>query len=403
MENKLEIKENEDIDLSKDKNTTLSMRTKESLKSTFKAIEGQTDNDKLVYLLELYEKFANTRDNFNIDNNLDIIEKACNTLKSQIVAISSAVNQQEKHLHEKYIEGVANEMKILKGQIEQEELLNTEIINLKVELEQIKINKSKEIELLQESFEEKEIIILEYKNKIEVLEHENKDLINNNSIIVSKENDYINKLREKDVEINAKELELNKLKHGYENNLNSLENKYKEEIKILEKERQSNEKKFEVNIKDLEKSNAVYESKINSLETHVTNLSDENKQLKIDMEKIRKDAKEEVYKIEKEYKIESKSLETEIKNVEDKFNKSEIEKAKLSSKIENLESNSKMLHEELNGLKQDIKDREELLKSRDAEINKLNISLDNLNKENRKILKEKEKLIKEIGNIKDNK
>ena len=47
-----------------DKNAKLQVRTKASLVNEFKSIEGTTDNDKLVKLLELYRRFESTRDKF---------------------------------------------------------------------------------------------------------------------------------------------------------------------------------------------------------------------------------------------------------------------------------------------------------------------------------------------------
>ena len=84
-----------------DKNAKLQVRTKASLVSEFKNIEGVTDNDKLVKLLELYRKFESTQDKFNVDNNLDVIDKAIATLNSQLNAIVTSVNQYERSLNER--------------------------------------------------------------------------------------------------------------------------------------------------------------------------------------------------------------------------------------------------------------------------------------------------------------
>ena len=60
----------EEVNIDQDKPTTLSVRTKESLKIAFKEINGNTDNDKLIKLLELHEEFQRTEDKFTIGTNL---------------------------------------------------------------------------------------------------------------------------------------------------------------------------------------------------------------------------------------------------------------------------------------------------------------------------------------------
>lgn len=286
------ISTNEQIQLIEDKNTSLSMRTKESLKTEFKAIEGCTDNDKLVKLLELYRKFQTTQDKFNIDTNLDVIEKAFNTMKSQLNAITSNVNQYERTLNEKYIVDVADEMKLLKEQIESEEVLNARIITLK-----------KELELLSKRFEEKESIVLQSKEKIETLETNNKTLINKNSDLVHKESEYINQLREKDKEINTKDLEKAKLMNEYEIKIKSLEKQYKE-----------------------------------------------------DKEQLEKQHREDIKQLKEEHRNEIKVLEKEVLEVKDMNNAIAIEKAKLDAKIENLEANVNILNKNKESLEMKIID-----------------------------------------------
>jgi len=75
MENNIVNATNEQIELIEDKSANLSMRTKESLKAEFKNVDGATDNDKLVRLLELHRKFQATQDKFSIDTNLDVIDE----------------------------------------------------------------------------------------------------------------------------------------------------------------------------------------------------------------------------------------------------------------------------------------------------------------------------------------
>lgn len=297
---RLENATNEQIELIEDKNTNLSMRTKESLKAEFKNVDGATDNDKLVRLLELHRKFQATQDKFSIDANLDVIDKAFNTITSQLKAISSGVNQYERTLNETYIVDVADEMKLLKEQIESEEVLNARIINLE-----------KELELLNKRAEQNIKIVEDSKIKIEQLEASNKNYIALNSELVSKENNYINQLREKDNTINFKDVENNNLVNDYENKLKSLEEQYKANIVDLEKEQMK---------KDLE---------IDNLKNNILNIEKQSEKLGNEIEALRKEHKKDIKDIEKEYKA-------ELKEATLKANKLEIDIVNKDNEIEAL-------------------------------------------------------------------
>lgn len=293
-----------------DKNTILTIRTKESLKETFKNIDANTDNEKLISLLEIYKKFQDTQEKFNISMNLDSIEKAFNTIKSQVLAIETATNQYERTLNQTYIVDIADEMKLVKEQIENEEILNAKITNLEKSLE----TSTKELE-------DKEQIILQNKEKIENLEVDNNKYIALNNELVSKESDYVNQLREKDNEINSKRLEINQLVNTYEEKMKSLEEQYK-----------ANLKEFEDKLIEYDKVKLVIENKIENLLNNISNLDNENKELKDNVERLRKEHKLEIKELEKEHK-------SEIKELEKNNNILILEKTKLEAQIENLEKN----------------------------------------------------------------
>lgn len=309
---RLENATNEQIELIEDKNTNLSMRTKESLKAEFKNIDGATDNDKLVRLLELHRKFQATQDKFSIDANLDVIDKAFNTITSQLKAISSGVNQYERTLNETYIVDVADEMKLLKEQIESEEVLNARIINLE-----------KELELLNKRAEQNIKIVEDSKIKIEQLEASNKNYIALNSELVSKENNYINQLREKDNTINFKDVENNNLVNDYENKLKSLEEQYKANIVDLEKEQMK---------KDLE---------IDNLKNNILNIEKQNEKLESEIEALRKEHKKDIKDIEKEYKAELKEATLKANKLEIDIVNKDNEIEALKQQIEEFKNESK--------------------------------------------------------------
>ena len=309
---RLENATNEQIELIEDKNTNLSMRTKESLKAEFKNVDGATDNDKLVRLLELHRKFQATQDKFSIDANLDVIDKAFNTITSQLKAISSGVNQYERTLNETYIVDVADEMKLLKEQIESEEVLNARIINLE-----------KELELLNKRAEQNIKIVEDSKIKIEQLEASNKNYIALNSELVSKENNYINQLREKDNTINFKDVENNNLVNDYENKLKSLEEQYKANIVDLEKEQMK---------KDLE---------IDNLKNNILNIEKQNEKLESEIEALRKEHKKDIKDIEKEYKAELKEATLKANKLEIDIVNKDNEIEALKQQIEEFKNESK--------------------------------------------------------------
>ena len=292
----------EEISVIEDKNVNLSLRTKESLKAKFKDVEGQTDNDKLIKLLELYNKFQATQDKFSIDDNLAVIDKAMNTIQSQIKAITSSVNQYETTLYENYIVGVSEELNTVREEIENEEMLNVKIFN-----------SLKENEMLNEKLQKAEEEKTKIKTKLLELEEENKNCISLNNSLVSKENDYINKLIEKDAVINSKSIENNNLINAYEIKLNELEAKYKAEMdKLINK----------INV--IEKDRAV-------IEKEKENLISQNTDLKADIEQIKKESKSDIKLLEKEHRNEIKALENEIKELEK-------QNAKLEAKTEMLEA-----------------------------------------------------------------
>lgn len=285
-----------------DKNTSLTIRTKESLKDAFKSINGNTDNDKLIKLLELYKKFETTQDKFNIDNNLDIIDKAMNTIKSQITAIVSATNQYERTLHQEYIVNVADEMKLLKDDIENEEILNAKILKLESEVERLN-NDIESKHLQNESLNE----------ELTNLKSENNRYIALNIELVNKENNYINQLREKDNVIDMKQAEIDeKLLHNMED-MDLLESKYKEDIEELKKVHAVTIGTIKKELIEADKEKAILENNIN-------NLTDDNKQLKED------------------HRLEIDKLKAKIEELLKDNKTIALEKAKLEAKIELLES-----------------------------------------------------------------
>lgn len=372
-----------------DKNAKLQVRTKASLVNEFKSIEGTTDNDKLVKLLELYRRFESTRDKFNVDNNLDTIDKAIATLNSQLSAIVTSVNQYERSLSEKYITGFGEQLVELKADIEQEEILQSKIIKLERENEELLANSSKS-----------ETTINALNDKITMLEAENNKYIAINTEVVNKENNYINQLREKDNTITEKELELRDLKAEHNTKISALEdnfkeqlgelqdklelankqhikqidevnNKHKEEINKLQEELEEANKKHIKEIAEIDKDKSILQTKIDSLENSVDTLKSEKEALNTNIKEIRQQHKAELKATETEHKKEIKELEGEVKKAQKESSKMEINIAKLETKLEGkadietkLEQEIAMLKEKLKELENKNKELEEKVKTK---------------------------------------
>ena len=359
-----------------DKNAKLQVRTKASLVNEFKSIEGTTDNDKLVKLLELYRRFESTRDKFNVDNNLDTIDKAIATLNSQLSAIVTSVNQYERSLSEKYITGFGEQLLELKTDIEQEEILQSKIITLQKENEELLANSV-----------ENETTINALNEKITMLEAENNKYIAINTEVVNKENNYINQLREKDNTITEKELELRDLKAEHNTKISELEggfkkqlgelqdklelankehlkqikeieSKHKEEVNKLQEDIEEANKKHIKEIAEIDKDKSILQTKIDSLENSVDTLKSEKEALNTNIKEIRQQHKAELKATETEHKKEIKELEGEVKKAQKESSKMEINIAKLETKLEGKADTETKLEQEIATLKEKLKEIE---------------------------------------------
>ena len=288
------MNENNDLQLEiqqeEDKNAKLQVRTKASLVAEFKNIDGVTDNDKLVKLLELYRKFESTRDTFNVDSNIDAIDKAIATLNSQLNAIITSVNQHERTLNEKYVEGFGEQLLELKSDIEQEEILQAKIIKLEKSNEDLLDNKEKN-----------EIQINELNEKIVMLEQENNKYIALNTEIVARENNYINQIHEKDNLLTQKELELRDLESESSRKIEMLESEHSKEFVKMKESYEKQLQELQVNLEQANKQHADSIAKADKeksiLETKVSNLEENIEGLKAEKDVLNADMKERTCKI----------------------------------------------------------------------------------------------------------
>ena len=208
-------------------NTTVpfSARVLESDKKMFKEVMEGTDSEKLRKLIQAYEKQKATEDSFTLTKEITYIQKAVDTIVSNLNAINRNVNQQEIMLREKYVEGFGSELKEIESRLEAEEILQARIVNLENINENLLADKEKN-----------ETKIDELNEKIEGLEEDNSKYVALNTEIVARENSYINQMREKDTLLTQKELELRDLETENNKKLIELEENYKKQLQELQAE-----------------------------------------------------------------------------------------------------------------------------------------------------------------------
>lgn len=361
-----------------DKNTSLTIRTKESLKDTFKSIEANTDNDKLIKLLELYEKFQATQDKFTIAANLHIIENAMNTIKSQINAISSATNQYERTLEEKYIVNISDEMKLLKEQIQNEEVLTNKITILEATIDKLNNN-----------IVEMDNINNKLLDNIDTLEADNNKYIALNTELVNKENDYVNKLREQDKEINNKQKEINEIIANHKEDMEIIKTQCDTKISIIEEQYEISIKEYNDKLIEANKDNAILQTKIDGLaannEEYKTTIDTMKNEHKADIDNIKQahKAAKEVYETDiNEYKLEIDKLKSKIELNAEELVKRDNREVKLNSRIETLTDNNNKLSDEIEAIK----------KEHQQEINQLKAKIEDLVNANNTIALDKAKL-----------
>lgn len=390
----------EQIEITKT-NTTVpfSARVHESDKRKFKEEMTGTDSEKLRKLIEAYEKQKENEDSFDLNREVGYIQKAVDTIISNLNSITRNVNQHEITLREKYVEGFGEELKEIESRLEAEEILQARIVNLENINENLLTDKEKN-----------EIRINELNEKIEGLEGENTKYVALNTEIVARENSYINQLREKDDVITKKELELRDLQAESNKKLEELEENYKKQLQELQAELEQTNKQHIDSMAEASKEKAVLETKVSNLEENIEDLKAEKDTLNANLKEIRAqykqelEAKETKYKqeikdvedkfnIEKEslnnslkeaqeqHKIELKNIKNEhkkeLKNLEDKVSeaqdkavKMEVEVAKLQTKLETKAETENNLKTELKDLREKLRKEEELNKKLEEETKK---------------------------------
>ena len=354
-ENK-KLKKNDDEILNINKENEILLTEKEKNSKLLK--EKEEENEALKQAIIEKEKKINELGDENaklIINKNEILnknienEKDNNVLKEKEEKLNRMITEKEKKINE-----LLNEIGNLKGK-------ETEYLNKIKENEKLL---SKEIEkdnnLLKEKEEELNQVIIAKEKKI-------KDLLNENEKLKTNSNDYLNKSKEIEILLTAKEKNNNLLNKKEEENqalkqtisekekrINELEDE-NEKLKINEKEILNKNKESEkLLLTEKEKYNLLMKKEeelnqsISQKEEKINELMNENEKLKKNEKEYLKEKENLLSTKKEEYDNLLREKEEEIKKLnQTMFEKEEIIKKEIEKKLieENKENENKLLSE----------------------------------------------------------
>ena len=333
----------------------ISARVFASDKKIFKEEMEGTDSEKLRKLIEVYEKHKESEDNFDLNKEMSYIQKAVDTIISNLNSITRNVNQRETTLREKYVDGFGEQLREIESRLIEEEVLQARIVNLEKYNEDLLSIKEKS-----------EAQISQLSEKIATLEEDNSKYIALNSEIVSRENSYINQLHEKDTLLAEKELQLRDLETENNKKLIELEESYKAKLQELQANLEQANKKYSDDMAEASKEKAILETKVNSLQENIEDLKTEKGVLNANLKEVREQCKQELNSKEIEHK-------QEIKDVEDKFN---IEKENLNNNLKEVKEQHRIeLKNIKNEHKEELKNLEDKMGEAQREDTKMEVEV----------------------------
>lgn len=354
----------EQIEITKTNTTVpISARVFASDKKKFKEEMEGTDSEKLRKLIEVYEKHKESEDSFDLNKEMVYIQKAVDTIVSNLNAINRNINQHETYLQEKYVEGFGEELKEIESRLIGEEVLQARIISLEKSNEDLLAVKEKS-----------EAQISELNEKIATLEEDNNKYIALNLEIVNKENNYINQLHEKDALITEKELQIRDLEAESSKKIAELEEDYKKQLQKLQANLEQVNKKYASSIAEADKEKSIMETKIVSLEGNIQDLKSEKDTLNTTLKEAREQYKQELKDKEVEYKQEIKDLENKL-DAERKVSDNEVKELRNQHQIE-LEFVKTEYKENIKSLEDKVSEAQEKAVKMEIEVAKIQAKLE---------------------------
>lgn len=378
IENNIENEISEQMEI--DRRAKLQLWTTEKYKEEFKSFEGSTDNEKLINILEIANKYKDKVDSFSIKNDVDVIERAFKSISMKFANIQDTVNMYEEDLVKSNMEQLIE----IKNSIIKEEILNSKIIQIE-----------KERDTFEERLKKEESMLISCQNRVKELEESNRSLTQKNSDLVHSESNNTKLLREKEVEINKIHQENEKsLKELNSRHVNELKAK-EEEVKKIKDELQNQEKQHKDKIIELDKEKIELSGHIDKYKDllEVSNKNLENNKIELEevrakhqadiknirqdylneIEELRNTHKKELQEVRDSSKEELKELrinnstertelleahKEELKELQVQVQQANKEEAKAQSKLEMKEQSITELKEELNKIKDEFKEKE---------------------------------------------
>ena len=354
----------EQIEITKTNTTVpISARVFAHDKKVFKEEMEGTDSEKLRKLIEAYQKQKATEDSFSLNKEMVYIQKAVDTIVSNLNAINRNVNEHEIYLQEKYTEGFGEELREIESRLVGEEVLQARIVNLENSNQNLLTDKEKS-----------EIKISELNEKIATLEEDNNKYIALNLEIVNKENNYINQLHEKDALITEKELQIRDLEAESSKKIAELEEDYKKQLQKLQANLEQVNKKYASSIAEADKEKSIMETKIVSLEGNIQDLKSEKDTLNTTLKEAREQYKQELKDKEVEYKQEIKDLENKL-DAERKVSDNEVKELRNQHQIE-LEFVKTEYKENIKSLEDKVSEAQEKAVKMEIEVAKIQAKLE---------------------------
>lgn len=343
----------------------ISTKTSRGAKILYTLLNG-SNHEKIKELLAMKEEAMKSGVAVAFSDNIAVIERSLESIKSQVAAISAGIMSEEARYKAKFLDPMASKINELTTDLVNSEVMQSQCDRLSMENEKL----VKDVEKLTLVNEKNEATIVEQKERINELTAESMDIMKANKLMSEKIDD-LNKVREK---------ELSDLRDEYEGDLVEKDNtistlnkrieslelessqqlkteeSLREEMKTLKEDKLETENKLKQNILDLSKEKNEAEFKVASVSMEKDKLKNENVSLNSSIDQFK----------------------TRQKELEDRVNSLSIDKNSLEVKVQSLEalvsSHNKNIEDKqtsINGLEVDLKKEIQLRQEKEHEIAKL--------------------------------